>query len=309
MIKVLFAAPAVRWQQYETPLRAAFASRGLGVDLARDHAPEAVDYIVYAPASGLVDFSPFIRLKAVLNMWAGVEDVVENPTLTVPLARMVDPGLTEGMVEWVTGHVLRYHLGIDRVLAAQNGAWDRHIPPLARERTVGVLGLGRLGTAVSQALAALNFDVAGWARREKQLDGIVCYHGRTGLDALLARSEIVVLLLPLTRETENTLNARAIAMLPNGTCILNPGRGALIDDSALLAALARGQVAHATLDVFRKEPLPRDHPYWAHPNVTVTPHIAADTRPVSAAYVIAENIRRCEAGEDLLHVVNRTAGY
>ena len=309
MIKVLFAAPKVRWRQYETPLRAAFASRDLDVDLACDHAPETVDYIVYAPASGLTDFSPFSALKAVLNMWAGVEDVVENPSLKVPLARMVDPGLTEGMVEWVTGHVLRYHLGIDRVLAAQDGARDRHIPPLARERAVGVLGLGQLGTAVSQALAALNFDVAGWARREKQIDGIACHHGASGLEPLLARSEIVVLLLPLTQETENTLNARTLALLPNGACILNPGRGALIDDAALLASLAAGQIAHATLDVFREEPLPPDHPYWAHPNVTVTPHIAADTRPATAAYVIAENIRRNEAGETLLHVVNRTAGY
>lgn len=309
MTKVLFAAPDARWAQYQAPLNEAFAVRQLDVELARDHAPETVDYIVYAPASGLTDFAPFTGLKAVLNMWAGVEDVVENPTLTVPLARMVDPGLTEGMVEWVTGHVLRYHLGIDRVLAAQNGAWDRHIPPLARERTVGVLGLGQLGTAVSQALAALNFDVAGWARREKHIDGITCHHGTNGLDVLLARSEIVVLLLPLTAETENTLNARTMAMMPAGARMLNPGRGALIDDAALLDALATGQIAHATLDVFREEPLPPQHPFWAHPKVTVTPHIAADTRPATASHVIAENIRRCEAGEALLHVVNRTAGY
>lgn len=309
MINVQFAAPAVRWRQYEAPLRAAFASRDLDVDLALGHAPETVDYIVYAPASGLTDFAPFTRLKAVLNMWAGVEDVADNPTLTVPLARMVDPGLTEGMVEWVIGHVLRYHLGIDRVLAAQNGVWDRHIPPLARERTVGVLGLGQLGTAVALTLAALNFNVGGWARREKQIDGIACHHGTTGLEALLAQSEIVVLLLPLTPKTENTLNARTLAMMPGGARILNPGRGALIDDGALLAALATGQIAHATLDVFREEPLPSRHPYWSHPNVTVTPHIAAETRPATASHVIAENIRRCEAGEDLMHVVDRSAGY
>lgn len=309
MTRVLFAAPAARWSQYETPLRAAFAARDLDVDLACDHAPETVDYIVYAPASGLVDFTPFTRLKAVLNLWAGVEDVAPNPTLSVPLARMVDPGLTEGMVEWVMGHVLRYHLGIDRSVAAQNGAWDRHIPPLARERRVGILGLGQLGTAVARALTALNFDVAGWARREKHIDGIACHHGAEGLDTLLTRSEIVVLLLPSTPQTENTLNARTLARMPRGAFILNPGRGALIDDAALLGALETGQIAHATLDVFRQEPLPPDHPYWAHPNVTVTPHIAADTRPTTAAHVIAENIARCEAGKPLLNLVDRAAGY
>ncbi|MEO1238754.1 MAG: glyoxylate/hydroxypyruvate reductase A [Pseudomonadota bacterium] len=309
MIKVLFAAPDVRWAQYERPLRDAFRGRDLSVDLSRDHVAEDVDYIVYAPASGLTDFAPFSRLKAVLNMWAGVEDVIGNPTLKVPLARMVDPGLTEGMVEWVTGHVLRYHLGIDRTVATQSGVWDRHIPPLARERKVAVLGLGQLGRAVAEALAALNFNVVGWARRERQIPGISCHYGEAELEAVLAQAEILVLLLPSTPETANTLNAHTMAMMPRGAFVLNPGRGALIDDTALLAALDDGQIAHATLDVFRQEPLPPDHPFWAHPRITVTPHIAADTRPATAAHVIAENISRGEAGEDFLNLVDRAAGY
>lgn len=309
MTRVLFAAPDKRWQQYEAPLRAAFANRDLDVDLARDHSPETVDYIVYAPASGLTDFGPFTRLKAVLNMWAGVEDVVHNPTLKVPLARMVDPGLTEGMVEWVTGHVLRYHLGIDRNLSAQNGKWDRQLPPLARDRRVGILGMGALGAAVARALVALNFDVFGWARHEKRITGVTCVYGTKGLETVLTRSEILVLLLPATPETEDTLNTRTLALMPTGAVIINPGRGALIDDMALLRALETGHIAHATLDVFREEPLPRDHPFWGHPNITVTPHIAADTRPATAAHVIAENIRRGEAGEPFINLVDRTAGY
>ena len=134
-------------------------------------------------------------------------------------------------------------------------------------------------------------------------------HGDDGLQAALAEAQIVVLLLPRTPKTENILDARRLAMLPMGAVILNPGRGALIDDAALIAALDSGRVRHATLDVFRIEPVPQDHAFWRHPKVTVTPHIAADTRPESASSVIAENIRRGEAGEPFLHLVDRARGY
>ena len=309
MTRVLFAALPQRWREYEHHLRAAFAEAGLEVELGTDYPPETVDYIVYAPNSEVQDFRPYSKLKAVLNLWAGVENVVGNETLSVPLARMVDPGLTEGMVEWVTGHVLRHHLGIDANLAAQNGEWVKHIPPLARERRVGILGLGELGRACGEALAFLNFDVSGWSRSPKSIPGIACHHGDEGLARVLGTSEILVLLLPLTADTENTLDAPAIGLLPEGAVVLNPGRGALIDDAALLASLDSGHLSHATLDVFRTEPLPPEHPFWAHPKVTVTPHIASDTRPASASRVIAENVRRGEAGEPFLHVVDRAAGY
>jgi len=309
MTRVLFAALPQRWREYEHHLRAAFAEAGLEVELGTDYPPETVEYIVYAPNSEVQDFRPYSKLKAVLNLWAGVENVVGNETLSVPLARMVDPGLTEGMVEWVTGHVLRHHLGIDANLAAQNGEWVKHVPPLARERRVGILGLGELGRACGEALAFLNFDVSGWSRSPKSIPGIACHHGDEGLARVLGTSEILVLLLPLTADTENTLDAPAIGLLPEGAVVLNPGRGALIDDAALLASLDNGNLSHATLDVFRTEPLPPEHPFWAHPRVTVTPHIASDTRPASASRVIAENVRRGEAGEPFLHVVDRAAGY
>ena len=309
MIRVLFAAGPQRWTDYEVPLRSAFAEAGLSVDMAMDHAPESVDYIVYAPGTGLDDFRPFTCCKAVLNLWAGVEGIVGNETLTQPLARMVDPGLTEGMVEWVTGHVLRHHLNIDHTLAHQSGEWERHIPPLARDRAVGVLGLGELGAACAKTLAQLRFPVSGWARGPKTVEGVSCKSGRAGLDAVMAGSAILVLLLPLTPVTRNLIDARALALMPEGAVILNPGRGALIDDAALLASLDAGHTGHATLDVFRTEPLPPDHPFWGHARVTVTPHIASETRPSSAARVIAENIRRGEAGERFLHLVDREAGY
>lgn len=301
---ILFAAPPL-WPEYRDALPAALAEAGIDATLVTEAPPEAVDYIVYAPVSPLQDFAPYRRAKAVLSLWAGVERIVGNPTLTQPLARMVDPGLTEGMVEWVVGHTLRHHLGMDRHIVNPGQVWDPTCPPLARERPVTILGMGALGSACAVALTALNFPVTGWSRSERP--GLL--HGENGLRQALCYARILVTLLPKTRETENLLNAERLAWLPRGAVILNPGRGALIDDDALLAALDAGRIGHATLDVFRVEPLPQDHPFWTHPKVTVTPHIAADTRAVTASRVLAENIRRGEAGEPFLHLVDRARGY
>lgn len=305
--KILFSAE--NWPVWEAPLRAALDATGVPYDLVTEAAPETVDYIVYAPSGGLLDFTPCTGLKAVLSLWAGVEKIVGNNSLQVPLTRMVDPGLTEGMTEWVTGHVLRHHLGMDAQIHGLKGEWRKDVPPLARDRRVTILGLGALGADAARTLKSLNFDVAGWSRSPKTLDGIETFTGDDGLVAALERAEILVLLLPLTPGTENVLNAERLALLPQGAVIVNPGRGPLIDDTALLAALDTGHIAHATLDVFRIEPLPRDHAYWLHPKVTVTPHIASETRPASASRVVAENIRRAESGAPLLHLVDRSLGY
>lgn len=308
MTNVLFAAP--RWDEWREPLRAAFAEAGVEADLRPDHPPEATDWIVYAPGGPLSDFAPYTRAKGVLSLWAGVERIATNPTLTQPLARMVDEGLRRGMVEWVAGHVLRYHLGLDAHLLHQDGVWRHVSPKLATERPVTVLGLGELGLASARALATLGFPATGWSRRPKDEPTLArTLAGLDGLADALRGAEIVVLLTPLTPETENLMDAGTLALPARGFALLNPGRGALIDDAALLAALDDGQVGHATLDVFREEPLPPAHPFWAHPKVTVTPHVAAETRPASAARVIAENVRRGEAGEPLLHLVDRATGY
>jgi glyoxylate/hydroxypyruvate reductase A len=308
-LNVAFDAKLDSWTTYKDTLNRAFKEAGLSVDLRQDHPPEEVDYIIFAPQPGpALDFSQFSRLRGVLSLWAGVERIVANDTLRVPLTRMVDSGLREGMVEWVCAHVLRYHMNIDRHITSQSGTWDPQIPPLARNRNVGILGLGALGKACATTLTNLNFTVSGWSLSQKSIANITCYAGDE-LPDLLQTCEILVLLLPLTEDTENIPNADTLARLPKGSRILNPGRGALIDDAALLAALRSGHIAHATLDVFRTEPLPPEDPYWAHPNVTVTPHIASETRPDSAAQVIAENIRRFEAGEDPLFLVNRSTGY
>ncbi len=306
---ILFSARPALWPIYEPLLRRGLDDAGLDYCLSTDIAPADVDYVVYAPNSGLMDFTPFTRLKAVLSLWAGVETIATNETLTAPLARMVDHGLTQGMTEWVVGHVLRYHLGMDRHITVQDGVWTPDAPPLATQRHVCVLGMGTLGEASARALAALGFHVTGWSRTPKTVPGVICQHGAKGLRTALSSTEIVILLLPDTTETENTLNADTLSLLPRGARIINPGRGPLIDDDALLQALNSGQVGHATLDVFRVEPLPPDHPYWAHPNVTVTPHIASETRPATAAQVICDNIRRGETGAPFVHLVDRALGY
>ncbi|SIO55176.1 glyoxylate/hydroxypyruvate reductase A [Rhodovulum sp. ES.010] len=310
MLTVLFSAPAGRWTDYEGPLTRALREAGVEARIVTDtDAPETVDYIVYAPNGGLSDFTPFTGAKAVLSLWAGVETIVTNRTLTQPLCRMVDSGLEEGMVEYVTGHVLRHHLGMDRYVAPEAPGWTRVVPPLARDRQVAVLGLGALGAACARALAALRFPVTGWSRSPRAIDGIACFHGDAGLRPALERAEIVVTLLPLTGATEGLMDAARLGWLPEGAVLINPGRGALVDEQALLAALDGGRLGHATLDVFREEPLAADHPFWTHPKVTVTPHIASETRPASAARVIAENIRRGEAGEPFLFLVDRGLGY
>ncbi len=309
-LKVLFAAPEGRWETYRAPLTAALQSVGIAADLSKDHAPGDVDYIVYAPNGALRDFTPYTRTRAVLCLWAGVETIVTNATLTQPLVRMVDAGLERGMVEWVAGHALRHHLGLDAHINGQDGIWRGGVvPPLAADRPVTVLGLGALGRVCATTLAGIGFNVTGWSRTPKSIPGLRCLSGDAGLRAALSGAEIAVLLLPLTQQTESVMNAGRLALLAPGAVLLNPGRGGLIDEDDLLAALDTGPLGHATLDVFRIEPLPRTHPFWTHPKVTVTPHIASETRPATASRVIAENIRRSEAGQPLLNRVDRALGY
>ncbi|WP_347266347.1 NAD(P)-dependent oxidoreductase [Paracoccus sp. (in: a-proteobacteria)] len=306
-MRVLFAAPAQLWDAWSPALRAACPE----MELCRAGDPAGFDALIYAPGypedGGTLDFTPFTRARLVQSLWAGVERIVTNPTLTQPLCRMVDPGLALGMVDYCAGWALRAHLGMDR--HAQDGIW-RHdaVPPLARDRAVTVLGMGELGRAVALALAGLGFRVAGWSRSGRPVPGIEVMPA-TMLPAALARAEILICLLPDTPDTRDLLDARRLALLPPGATLINAGRGTLIDDAALLAALAGGRPARAVLDVFRTEPLPADHPFWHDPRVTVTPHVAAETRPATAAPVVAANLRRAMRGEPPLYLVDRRRGY
>ena len=289
------------------------AIQGMDVAIAPPGTPpDRIDYLVYNIDSGLTDFAPFTGLRAILNSWAGVEAVVAELHWPdhVPFCRMVEPGLTLGMTDYLVAHTLRYHIDIDRAIRqSAGGVWQKWLPPLAPERTVGILGLGALGQATATALSGLGFPLVGWARSARTLPGVECFAGPEGLAPVLGRAEILILILPLTPDTRNVMNAETLALLPRGARIINTGRGALIDDQALLRALATGQVGHATLDVFREEPLPEDHPFWRHEGITITPHIAAETRAATAAQEIARQIARDIAGQPLLHVVEPARGY
>ena len=272
--------------------------------------PGSVDYIIHSPDGPIVDFTPYSNLRAVLGMWAGVEDIVNNPTLKVPLTRMVDPGMIEGMTEWITGQVLRHHLGFDQHILNDRGDWLKSAsPPLARSRSVGILGLGVLGGAAASILAALNFQVYGWRNSQGGPDGIEVLRGPDGFRHILSIADILVLQLPLTPETTNILDRQAFQMMKTGMTVINSGRGGLIDDDALLEAIDCGIVSHATLDVFRQEPLPPDHPFWKYPKVSVWPHISSETRIETGSRELVRNIARDLDGQKMKNLVQIDRGY
>ena len=180
MINILFAAHPDRWDEYQAPLTKALNEAGLIFDMRTEFSPEQVDYIVYAPNSALQDFTPYTNCRAVLNLWAGVENIVGNQTLRMPLARMIDRGMTRGMVEWVTGHVMRHHLGMDSHIFGQDGQWRSEIAPLACDRPVTILGMGTLGQACAEALIPTwSFPVTGWSRTAKSLPAATALQRRS----------------------------------------------------------------------------------------------------------------------------------
>ena len=310
-MKILFASP--EWKKFKTPLRGALLESGINHKLVfYDHSyyAEDIEFIIYSPDSTLRDFAIFKNLKAVLSLWAGVDEILENNSLKKPLVRLIDPGMKQGMLEWCATHVLRHHLSIDKYILNDKREWHLGVdPPLASERTIGILGLGELGDTVANTLVTLGFNVSGWAKsvkREKLYNQLV---GRSGFEEVLSSSDILVLLLPLTPETKFIINEHSLRLMKDNSVILNAGRGKLINDRHLLAALAQGKISHATLDVFSEEPLPQDHPYWANKNVTVSPHVAAPTRPETAAHSIASNIKRMLSGESPVGLVKKQKFY
>lgn len=266
--------------------------------------------IAWHPPPGAL--ARFPDLKAVFSVGAGVEHIFADPRLPpdLPVIRLVDDTLTEQMSEYVLLHVLRHHRRQPEYDAQQaERLWRPLAQPRATQRAVGILGLGVLGLDAARKLRGLGFRVAGWSRRRKHEPGIDCYAGREELPAFLARSEIAVCLLPLTPETRGLLNAGTLAHLPEGAALINAARGTIVEESALLNALDSGRLGAATVDVFSEEPLPAEHPFWRHPRVTVTPHIAAVTDPVSAARIIAANIARIESGLAPLYRADPDKGY
>jgi glyoxylate/hydroxypyruvate reductase len=271
----------------------------------------AIEYaLVWQPEPGLLASLP--NLKMIFGLGAGIDHLLADPLLPkgVPIVRLVDPYMTEAMSEYVMLQVLRLHRqDLDYLAQQRAGVWEEREQKNAAERPVGILGFGTLGQDAGRKLKAIGFDVAGWSRNPKELAGFASHAGPAGLDALLARSEILVCLLPLTAETAGILNERAFARLPRGAGLVNAGRGGHLVEADLIPALDAGQLSGAVLDVCREEPLPGDHPFWRHPRIIVTPHVAAETHPPTAAAIIGEAIRRCEAGLPVENQVDLARGY
>lgn len=226
------------------------------------------------------------------------------------VVRMIEPGIIDTMTDFVAMAVLALHRNLPFHLSHQRAAvWEWHDVPPARERTVGVMGLGELGQAALTMLGHHGFRLAGWSRSPRDLPGVECFAGPAGLDPFLARSEILVCLLPLTPETRGILNAGLFARLPRGASLVNAARGGHLVQDDLLSALASGQLSAAFLDVCEPEPLPPAHPFWHHPAIILTPHVAGITRRDSAVEALIANLRRELAGEPLAGEVDLARGY
>ena len=285
-----------------------------GEQLVRDRSACRIDEIDIAlvanpPVGALQGLA---SLKLIQSLWAGVDKLLADPTVPagVPLARMVDPAMNRLMAETALWAVLSVHRGFFGYAAQQRERrWQPHAPARAGDVTVAVLGLGQMGSCAALLLAAHGCRVLGWSTRAARVDGVSTYAGASALQQVLAQAQIVVNLLPLTAATAGLFNAGTLAQMPRGSALVNLARGAHVVDADLLAALASGHIAHAVLDVFHTEPLPVEHAYWAHPQVTVLPHVAAPTDPRSAALVVAANVRALREGRAVSHCVDRARGY
>lgn len=252
------------------------------------------------------------NLKLISSIGAGVEHLVEDPTLPagVPIVRIVEDRLTIGMVEYVVLHVLKRHRWVHEMEANQRAKVWKWLPPQdTPTTTVGILGMGALGSAAAAALKQIGFQVIGWSRSPKTVPGVESFHGKDGLKPFLSKCAHVASLLPNTAETRGILNRDTLAALARGAHVINAGRGSAVVDADLLAALDSGHVSWASLDVFNTEPLPADSPYWTHPHVTVTPHNAADSIADYVVPTIVENIELLRAGKPLKNLVDRNRGY
>lgn len=259
----------------------------------------------------------FPNLKAIFSLGAGVDAILSDPTLPqhVPIVRVNDPDLTHRMSEYIVLHVLMHHRQQRRLDANQKaGIWDSFPTHAAKDLTVGIMGLGVLGQDAATKLKMLDFQVAGWSRSKKNIAGVNSFAGAAEFDQFLQCTDILVSLLPATSETDGIINAQLISKLSRrgpfaAPIIINAGRGRQQNETDILNALDSGALYAATLDVFKKEPLPATSPLWQHPRLTITPHVAADSDPKTICAYIAAQIERFENGKTLENLVNRADGY
>ncbi len=305
-MNILFASqiePAERW----LPL----LERALPGDKFFTEIKSPIDIaLVATPPAGTLE--KLKGAKLIQSLWMGVEKLLADPALprNVPLARLIDPGMVAAMSETVLAHTLDWHRRLYRYRQHQTEArWHRFRQYMSSDHTVGLLGLGELGSDAARKLLGLGFNVAGWSRRPKALQGVESFSGEKGLEDMLQKTNVLVCLLPLTPQTNGILNLENLGKIRKGGGLINLARGPHLVVPDLIAVLDSGRLAHAYLDVFDTEPLPADSPLWRHPGVTVTPHAAALTEPRTAVAKIAEQAERVRRGEAPRNLVDFSAGY
>jgi glyoxylate/hydroxypyruvate reductase A len=313
----LLVACSSRAEQFAAEVRALDSGLDVRIAPAIGRVGDIDTALVWQPPPGLLASLP--GLKLIVSVGAGVDSLLGDATLPeVPLVRFVDPDLTARMAEYIVLGVLTHHRRMTEFRELQAKSEWKYLPePAAREVRVGLMGLGVLGAAASQALLPFGYRLRGWSRTPKALDGVTCFAGAASLDAFLAETDILAVLLPLTPDTRGLLDRTLLRKLSKrgrstllpGPVLINAGRGGLQVDADILAALEAGELYAATLDVFEAEPLPASSPLWGHPRVVVTPHNAAESDPAAIARYTVRQIRARQRGEPLENVVDRARGY
>lgn len=297
----------LRWKQY-------FADHAPGIPFhiwPETGNPETVRFIGTWSPETIEDLSRFPNLEAIFSIGAGIDQFDLNSIPAhIPLIRMQEPGIVSTMCEYVLMAALSIHRNlIDYIDQQRREVYEIFPVKPAAQTTIGVLGMGQLGSAVGATLSNIGFDCRGWSRSGKPVPGVQVFKGDAELSAFLAGCNILVCLLPLTDDTQGILNRRLFEQLPVGAGLINAGRGGHLVEADLLDALESGQLSAAVLDVQSAEPLPQGHPFWQHPKVLLTPHIASQTQPETGAAVLLENIHRLEQGKPVTGLVDRSKGY